>query len=40
MSFKKEAIKQLNIFADLMEFSGANRFKINAFRGAANTLEG
>ncbi len=38
MSFKKEAIKQINLFADLMEFSGANRFKINAFRGAANTL--
>ncbi len=38
MSFKKEAIKQINLFADLMEFSGANKFKINAFRGAANTL--
>ncbi len=38
MSFKKEAIKQINLFADLMEFSGANRFKINAFRGAVNTL--
>ena len=38
MSFKKEAIKQINLFADLMEFNGANRFKINAFRGAANTL--
>jgi DNA polymerase (family 10) len=38
MSFKKEAIKQINLFADLMEFNGANSFKINAFRGAANTL--
>ena len=38
MSFKKEAIKQINLFADLMEFNGANRFKISAFRGAANTL--
>jgi len=38
MSFKKEAINQINLFADLMEFNGANRFKINAFRGAANTL--
>lgn len=38
MSFRKEAIKQINLFADLMEFNGANRFKISAFRGAANTL--
>lgn len=38
MSFRKEAIKQINLFADLLEFNGANRFKINAFRGAANTL--
>lgn len=38
MPFRREAIKQINLFADLLEFSGANRFKINAFRGAANTL--
>jgi DNA polymerase (family X) len=40
MSFRKLAIKQINLYADLMEFSGANKFKINAFRGAANSLRG
>ena len=38
MSFRKEAIKSIKLFADLLEFTGANRFKVNAFRGAVNTL--
>jgi DNA polymerase (family 10) len=38
MSLKKEAVKQVSLFADLLEFTGANRFKVNAFRGAANKL--
>jgi len=38
MSFKKEAIKYLENYADILEFQGENRFKINAFRGAANTI--
>jgi DNA polymerase (family 10) len=38
MLFRKEAIKQISLYADLLEFSGANKFKVNAFRGAANTL--
>ena len=39
MLFRKEAIKQISLYADLLEFSGANKFKVNAFRGAANTLK-
>lgn len=40
MSFRKEAIQQINLYADLLEFSGANKFKVNAYRGAANSLRG
>ncbi len=38
MSFKSEAIKYMENYADILEFNGENRFKINAFRGAANVL--
>ncbi|VAX23479.1 hypothetical protein MNBD_IGNAVI01-305, partial [hydrothermal vent metagenome] len=38
MSFKNEAIKYLENYADILEFKGENRFKINAFRGAANVI--
>lgn len=38
MSFKIEAIKYLENYADILEFKGENRFKINAFRGAANVI--
>ncbi|MBU0473587.1 MAG: hypothetical protein KKF62_05445 [Bacteroidetes bacterium] len=40
MSFRKEAIEKLNLYAGLLEFVGANKFKINAFKGASNTLRG
>lgn len=38
MSFKKDLIYMLEEFADLMEFKGENRFKVNAFRNGANTV--
>lgn len=38
MSFKNEAIKYLENYADILEFKGENRFKINAFKGAANVI--
>lgn len=38
MSYKNEAIKYLENYADILEFAGANKFKINAFRGAANVI--
>ncbi|MCF8241217.1 MAG: PHP domain-containing protein [Melioribacteraceae bacterium] len=38
MSLKKEVITVLEDMADLMEFRGENRFKINAFRNGANVL--
>ncbi len=38
MSLKKEIVHLLNLYADLMEFSGENKFKINAFRFGANTI--
>lgn len=38
MSFKKDLIYMLEEFADLMEFKGENRFKVNAFRNGANTI--
>lgn len=38
MSFRKDLIKMLEEFADLMEFKGENRFKVNAFKNGANTI--
>jgi len=38
MSFKKEIIKLLGNYSDLMEFNGENKFKINAFRNASNLI--
>ena len=38
MSFKKDIMNLLEEYADLMEFSGENPFKINAFRGGANVI--
>lgn len=38
MTDKKEIVKILSEMADLMEFNGENRFKVNAFRNGANVL--
>lgn len=38
MSYKNEAIKYLENYADILDFTGQNKFKINAFRGAANVI--
>jgi len=38
MSFKDQAVKYLNNYADILEFLDENRFKINAFRNASNVL--
>lgn len=38
MSLKKEIINLLEEMADLMEFDGQNRFKINAFRNGSNVF--
>lgn len=38
MSMKKELIKILEEYSDLLEFKGENPFKINAFRNGANIL--
>jgi len=35
---KKEILKKINLFADLMEFHGENPFKIRAFRNSVNIL--
>lgn len=37
MSLKKELVKELELFADILEYNGENKFKVAAFRnGAAN----
>lgn len=38
MSLKKEITNLLEEMADLMEFDGQNRFKVNAFRNGANVI--
>ncbi len=38
MSFKKDLINAIELFADLMDFKGENRFKINAFKNGANIV--
>lgn len=38
MSLKKEVVLLLEEMADLMEFDGQNRFKVNAFKNGANTI--
>lgn len=38
MSLKKEIVSILDEMADMMEFDGQNRFKVNAFRNGANTI--
>lgn len=38
MSFKKDLIKELELFADILEYNGANKFKIAAFRNGANNI--
>ena len=38
MSLRKEIVIVLEEMADLMEFDGQNRFKVNAFRNGANTI--
>lgn len=38
MSLKKEIINLLEEMAELMEFDGQNRFKVNAFRNGANVI--
>lgn len=38
MSIKKEIINLLEEMANLMEFDGQNRFKVNAFRNGANVI--
>jgi len=38
MSFKNEAVKYLENYADILDFAGENKFKISAFRGAANVI--
>jgi len=38
MSFKNEASKYLENYADILDFAGENKFKISAFRGAANVI--
>ena len=38
MADKKEIIKLLSSMANLMEFNGENKFKVNAFRNGANVL--
>lgn len=38
MSLKKEIVSLLEEMAELMEFDGQNRFKVNAFKNGANTL--
>ncbi len=35
---KREIIKKLELFADLLEFNGENPFKIRAFRNGANVI--
>ncbi len=35
---KKELIKKIELFANLLDFHGANKFKVNAFKNAANIL--
>jgi DNA polymerase (family 10) len=38
MSIKKELINNIELFADLLEFNDANKFKVNAFRNGANII--
>lgn len=38
MSLRKEIVLLLEEMADLMEFEGQNRFKVNAFKNGANTI--
>lgn len=38
MSLRKEIVSLLEEMAELMEFDGQNRFKVNAFKNGANTL--
>ncbi len=38
MSLRKEIVLLLEEMAELMEFDGQNRFKVNAFKNGANTL--
>lgn len=38
MSLRKEIVSILEEMADLMEFDGQNRFKVNAFKNGANTI--
>lgn len=38
MSYKNEAVKYLENYADILDFAGENKFKINAFRGAAHVI--
>ncbi|MCO6474471.1 MAG: hypothetical protein J5I57_12125 [Melioribacteraceae bacterium] len=38
MSFKKELIKELELFADILEYNGENKFKVAAFRNGANNI--
>ncbi len=38
MSLRKNLIQHLSLIADLMEFKGENRFKVNAFRNGANII--
>jgi DNA polymerase (family 10) len=38
MEFNEQLIEALESYADLMEFDGENRFKINAFRSGARVL--
>lgn len=39
MEFNRQLIDELESYADLMEFDGENRFKINAFRSGARSLQ-
>ncbi len=38
MSFRKEIVGLIENFADLLEFTGGNKFKVSAFKNGANIL--